>query len=68
VARGRPPRCEGKRRQWRRGTLGTFKCGRVARYAFETRVGLTRRHRTCGDAECVRSITNGYPAYAMREL
>ena len=61
-------RCEGKRRMWRGRTLGTFKCGRKAKYVFETRVGLTRNHYTCGDDECVRSITAGYPAANWREL
>ena len=61
-------RCEGRRRMWRGHTLGTFKCGRKAKYVFETYVGLTRSHVVCGDDECVRSITHGYGANNWREL
>lgn len=53
---------------WRRHTLGVFKCGRKARYTFQTYVGLTRSHAVCGDDECVRSITTGYPVNNWREL
>lgn len=61
-------RCEGKRRMWRNHRLGTFKCGRVARVAFETYVGVTRSHYACDDAECMASITQGYGANNVREL
>lgn len=61
--------CEGKRRMWRGGVLGVFKCGRKARFTFTTRVGLTRTHYVCGGAEgCVPSITHGYPVHDWREL
>ena len=61
--------CEGKRRMWRGGVLGTFKCGRKARFSFTTRVGLTRVHYVCGgDDGCVGSITHGYPAHDWHEL
>lgn len=53
---------------WRGARLGDYACGRVARYVFETRVGLTRTHRTCGDDDCVRSLTQGYPVFAWRDL
>jgi hypothetical protein len=61
-------RCAGKRRMWRGNRLGNFKCGRVARYTFETRVGMTRRHATCGADECVGSVTQGYPAFNFKSI
>jgi hypothetical protein len=61
-------RCGGKRRMWRRHTLGTYKCGRKAKFVFQTYVGLCNTHYTCGDDECVRSLTSGYPAQNMRRL
>lgn len=61
-------RCQGRRRQWRRGILGNYACGRVATYVFETRVGLSRTHYTCGDRECMDGITSGYPAYNVRAV
>jgi hypothetical protein len=61
-------RCQGKRRKWRGATLGTFACGRNATHVFETRVGVTRTHYACDDAECVASITHGYGAYNVRAL
>lgn len=60
-------RCEGKRRKWRGHVLGTFACGRKATAIVETRVGLTRTHYVCDDAECFAHITGGYPA-ASRPL
>jgi hypothetical protein len=60
--------CSGKRRMWRGHTLGNYKCGRVATHTFETRVGMTRKHATCGADECVRSVTQGYPAFNFREV
>ena len=60
--------CEGKRRMWRGRTLGTFKCGRKAKYVVETRVGYTTTHFYCGDDECARSIHSGYGFYNVREL
>jgi hypothetical protein len=60
--------CEGKRRMWRGRTLGNFKCGRKARFTFQTYTGLCRTHRTCGAPECVGSITSGYPVNNWREL
>lgn len=61
-------RCEGKRRMWRGHRLGTYACGRTARFVFQTYVGLTRTHYVCGDDECTRSITVGYTAHDWREL
>lgn len=61
-------RCEGKRRMWRNRTLGTFKCGRVATHTFQSYVGLCTTHYVCNEDECLRSITNGYPANNMRAL
>jgi len=55
-------RCEGKRRQFRKGTYGVFKCNRKATGTIETQVGFTEHHHACGDDECHRSITAGYPA------
>lgn len=60
-------RCEGSRRMMRRGVLGTFKCGRKARFVFESYVGLCTTHYTCGDDQCVRSIT-AYPVNNWREI
>ena len=57
-----PQRCQGKRRMWRKHTLGVFKCGRKATTVMETRVGLSRTHYVCDDAECFDSIAGGYPA------
>lgn len=62
------PRCAGKRRMWRGHTLGTYKCGRVARYVFQSYVGTCTTHYVCADAECLASITHGYRAMNMREL
>lgn len=56
------PRCEGKRRQFRGNTYGTFKCGRKATGTIETRVGFTEHHHACDDEQCYRSIAAGYPA------
>lgn len=53
---------------WRGRTLGTYKCGRVARFVFETRVGLSRTHYVCADTECFHSIAGGYPAANVRAL
>jgi len=62
-------RCEGKRRMWRGNKLGTFKCGRKARFTFTTRVGYTVTRFVCGGNDgCVGSITSGYPVYDWREL
>lgn len=61
-------RCEGKRRMWRGHRLGNFKCGRKARFVFQSYVGTSTTHYTCGDNECVGSITSGYPANNWREL
>ena len=61
-------RCEGKRRMWRGNRLGNYKCGRKAKFVFETYVGLSRSHYVCGDEECVRSITDGYGANNFRAL
>jgi len=55
-------RCQGKRRQFRRGTFGVFKCGRKATGTVETQVGFTKHHHVCDDAECFASIAGGYPA------
>lgn len=55
-------RCQGKRRTWRRGVLGLHACGRKATAVMETRVGLSRTHYVCDDAECFDSIRGGYPA------
>lgn len=55
-------KCEGKRRQWRGHTLGTYKCGRNATGRVETRVGTTVTRWVCDDEECYRSIAEGYPA------
>lgn len=60
--------CQGKRRMMRGHVWGLFPCRRKARYVFETYVGLSRSHYTCGEDECVRSITSGYPANNFREL
>lgn len=57
-------RCEGTRRQFRRGAYGTFKCRRKATVVVETHVGFTERKRCCDDAECFSSIACGYPATA----
>jgi hypothetical protein len=62
-------KCEGKRRMWRGRTLGNFKCGRKARFTFQTYVGTTKTHYVCGlDDGCVSSITGGYRAMGFREL
>lgn len=61
-------KCEGKRRMQRGNTFGLFKCGRKARFSFETYVGLTRSHYVCDDSECFTSITGGYSAGNVREL
>lgn len=58
----RPRRCQGKRRMWRGHTLGVFACGRKATAVMETRVGLSRTHYVCDDAECFDFIRGGYPA------
>lgn len=55
-------RCEGKRRQFRGNSYGTFKCGRKATTQVETHVGFTEHHVCCNDDECYRSIAHGYPA------
>ncbi len=56
------PKCEGKRRQFRGPTYGTYKCGRLATGTVETHLGFTEHHSVCDDEECFRSITQGYPA------
>lgn len=61
-------RCEGKRRMWRGRTLGTFKCGRSAKIVFQTYTGLTVTHYSCGEDECMRHITSGYPFHNVRDL
>lgn len=61
-------RCQGKRRMQRGRTFGTYKCGRVARYVFQTYVGLSRSHYTCGDDECTASLTHGYGANNYRAV
>ena len=49
--------------------FGTFKCGRKARFVFQTYVGLCRTYYVCGgDDGCVGSLTSGYPAQNMRAL
>lgn len=65
---GSKQRCQGQRRAWRRGVLSTGKCGRVARFTFQTYVGLTRTHYVCADNECMGSLTHGYRAMNVREL
>jgi hypothetical protein len=55
-------RCEGKRRQFRRGTYGVFKCMRKAMGTVETQVGMTEHHYVCDDEACFASIVCGYPA------
>lgn len=60
--------CQGKRRMQRGRTFGTFKCGRKARFTFQTYVGLSRSHFVCGEQECTSSITQGYGANNWREL
>lgn len=59
--------CEGKRRMWRGNALGTFKCGRKARFVFQSYVGLCTTHYVCGDSDCTRSVT-AYPVNNWREL
>jgi len=62
-------RCEGTRRTVRRGVFGTFKCGRKARFTFQTYVGTTRTHYHCGQDDCsVSNITQGYAAHNWREI
>jgi hypothetical protein len=61
-------RCEAKRRMWRGSHLGDFKCGRVARYTFQTYVGLCRTHYVCGEDACMRALTGGYPANNVRAI
>ena len=61
-------RCEGKRRMWRGNRLGDYKCGRKAKFVFQTYVGLSRSHYVCGDRDCVASITNGYSPNNWRAL
>lgn len=55
-------RCEGKRRQFRKNSYGTFKCGRKATTRVETHVGFTEQHYCCDSDECYRYIASGYPA------
>lgn len=55
-------KCEGKRRQFRRGTYGIFRCMRNATGTVETHVGVTEHHYVCDDAQCFSSIAGGYPA------
>lgn len=61
-------RCEGRRRMWRGNTLGTFKCGRKAKYVFQSYVGYSTTHYVCGDNECVASVASGYPTQNWRQL
>jgi len=61
-------KCQGSRRMWRRETLGTFKCGRVAKITFQTYVGTTKSHFACNDPECQESLTEGYGANNVRTL
>lgn len=55
-------RCEGKRRQFRRGSYGVFKCMRKATGTVTTNVGFSKTHHVCDDDECFSSIACGYPA------
>lgn len=55
-------RCEGKRRQFRRGSYGVFKCMRKATGTVTTNVGFSKTHPCCGDDQCYSSIAGGYPA------
>lgn len=55
-------RCQGKRRQSRRGVWGTFPCGRRAKGSVETQVGFTEHRACCGGDDCIGSIAGGYPA------
>jgi hypothetical protein len=55
-------KCEGKRRGFRRGAYGMFKCMRAAKGTVETQVGFTKHHGCCGDDQCYGSIAAGYPA------
>lgn len=56
------PRCEGRRRGFRRGTFGVFKCGKKATGVVTTNVGFSETHYCCGGDECYRSIAGGYPS------
>jgi hypothetical protein len=55
-------RCEGKRRQFRGGTFGVFKCGRKATGTVTTQVGFSETHHVCSDEACQAYISSGYPA------
>ena len=55
-------RCEGRRRGFKRGTWGVHPCGRLAKGTITTNVGFSERHYACGDDECHRSISGGYPS------
>lgn len=55
-------RCEGKRRQFRKGAYGVFKCMRKATGTVTTSVGFSRTHHVCDDEECFSSVAGGYPA------
>lgn len=61
-AKTKAPKCQGKRRQFRGRSYGTFKCGRKATGTVETHVGFTKHFHVCDDDECYRSIAGGYPA------
>lgn len=55
-------KCEGKRHQVRRGTMGVFKCNSRATRTVTTNVGFSETHYVCNSAECFQSIACGYPA------
>lgn len=61
-------RCEGQRRMQRGHTFGKFKCTRKAKYVFQTYVGTSNTHYTCGDSECTSSITEGYGVNNYRAI
>lgn len=54
--------CQGRRRKWRGATHGVYACGRKATTLVTTRVGHSRTHRVCDDAECFEHVAGGYPA------
>lgn len=56
------PRCTGKRRQFRRGAYGIFRCMKRATGTMETHVGFTEHHHVCDDESCQHSVSAGYPA------
>lgn len=62
VEKKKTPRCQGKRRQFRGSTYGTFKCMKQATGTVETHLGFTEYHNCCDNDECYRSIAQGYLA------